>query len=82
MAGADAVPGGRSVSVEFIQVSGASSVREITLGNWVAAWRDEHADEESEPPSTLSERARLRELEREVRELRMETISWQSELGG
>src|SRR3954452_13251720 len=34
-----------------------------------------HADEESEAPLTLSERARLRELEREVRELRMETIS-------
>lgn len=43
-----------------------------TLGSWVAAWRGEHPEEESEPPLTLSERARLRELERENRELRME----------
>jgi transposase len=41
-----------------------------TLGNWVSAWRTEHADDE--PALTLSERARLKELEREVRELRME----------
>ncbi len=41
-----------------------------TLGNWVAAWRVERAGEE--PELTLSERARLKELEREVRELRME----------
>ena len=41
-----------------------------TLGNWVNAWRTEHAGDE--PALTLSERARLKELEREVRELRME----------
>jgi len=41
-----------------------------TLGNWVSAWRIEHVDDE--PVLTLSERARLKELEREVRELRME----------
>lgn len=41
-----------------------------TLGNWVSAWRIEHVDDE--PALTLSERARLKELEREVRELRME----------
>jgi transposase len=41
-----------------------------TLGNWVNAWRTEHADDE--PALTLSERSRLKELEREVRELRME----------
>jgi transposase len=41
-----------------------------TLGNWVNAWRVAHAGEE--PELTLSERARLKELEREVRELRME----------
>jgi transposase len=44
-------------------------VNEGTLGNWVNRYRVEHA--EDEPPLTLSERARLRELEREVRELRM-----------
>ncbi len=42
-----------------------------TLGNWVAAWRTAHADA-GEPELTLTERARLRELEREVRDLRME----------
>ena len=41
-----------------------------TLSNWVNAWRVEHAGDE--PQLTLPERARLRELEREVRELRME----------
>lgn len=41
-----------------------------TLGNWVSAWRVEHAGDE--PDLSLSERARLKELEREVRELRME----------
>lgn len=41
-----------------------------TLGNWVNAWRADHEDDE--PELTLSERARLKELEREVRELRME----------
>ena len=41
-----------------------------TLGNWVSAWRIEHVDDE--PVLTLSERARLKQLEREVRELRME----------
>jgi transposase-like protein len=44
-------------------------VNEGTLGNWVSRYRAEHA--EDEPPLTVSERARLRELERENRELRM-----------
>lgn len=41
-----------------------------TLGNWVAAYRAEHADDE--PDLSLSDRARLKELERENRELKME----------
>ena len=41
-----------------------------TLGNWVAAYRAEHADDE--PELTLPERAKLKQLEREIRELRME----------
>ena len=41
-----------------------------TLGNWVNAWRVDHVADE--PALTLSERARLKELEGEVRELRME----------
>ncbi len=44
-------------------------VGESTLGNWVKAYREKHA--EHEPPLELSERARLRELERENRELKM-----------
>ena len=45
------------------------NINEGTLGNWVARYRKEHADEE--PPLTISERARLRELERENRELKL-----------
>ena len=42
-----------------------------TLGNWVSAYRRDHADElPAEPELSVSERARLKELEREVRELR------------
>ncbi len=44
-------------------------VSETSLGNWVRAYRKQHA--EDEPPLQISERARLRELERENRELRM-----------
>jgi transposase len=45
-------------------------VNEQTLRNWVNAYRVDHAGEE--PPLTISERARLRELEKENRELRLE----------
>ena len=45
-------------------------VNEQTLRNWVRDYRSKHAGEE--PPLTVSERARLRELEKEVRELRLE----------
>jgi transposase len=43
-------------------------INEGTLGNWVSAYRRDHAGEE--PPLNVSERARLRELERETREHR------------
>jgi transposase len=45
-------------------------VHEQTLRNWVNHYRAAHASDE--PPLTISERARLRELEKEVRELRLE----------
>jgi len=45
-------------------------INEGTLGNWVSIYRREHAGEE--PPLTVNERTRLRELERETRELKME----------
>jgi len=59
--------GGRSIA----EVAREIGVNETTLGTWVAKYRRDHA--EDEPPLTLSERARLRELERENRELRMKT---------
>lgn len=43
---------------------------EQTLGNWVKAWREEHANDE--PPLSVPERIRLREAERELREVRLE----------
>ena len=48
------------------QVARELSINEGTLGNWVAAYRRDHADEE--PALDVSERARLREAERLVRE--------------
>ncbi len=52
------------------QVARELGLNEGTLGNWVNAYRRAHADEE--PPLSVSERARLRELEKENRELKME----------
>src|SRR3954447_10157279 len=52
------------------QVARELGVNEGTLGNWVNLYRKEHAGEEE--PLTVSERARLLEQERELRELRME----------
>ena len=45
-------------------------VHEITLGYWVKAYREKH--EAGEQPLDVTERARLRELERKNRELEME----------
>ena len=45
-------------------------INETSLGNWVRAYREKHAGDE--PALQLSERARLRELERRNRELEME----------
>lgn len=53
------------------EVAREIGVNEGTLGNWVNTYRVNHADEE--PPLAISERARLRELERENRELRMKS---------
>lgn len=51
------------------QIAREINVHEGTLGNWVNDYRATHA--EDEPPLTVSERARLRELEKENRELKM-----------
>jgi transposase len=50
------------------QVARELGIVEGTLGNWVNAYRREHAGDE--PPLSVSERARLREAERELRELK------------
>lgn len=51
-------------------VAREQGVNEQTVRNWVNEYRATHAADE--PPLTVSERARLRELEKEVRELRLE----------
>lgn len=45
-------------------------INEGTLGNWVGAWRRENP--EPEPEMTPTERARVAEMEDEIRRLRME----------
>lgn len=52
------------------QVARELGIVEQTLGNWGAAYRRDHAGDE--PELTAPERARLRDQERELRELRME----------
>ena len=51
------------------QVARELGINPGTLGNWVATYRKAHPVEEE--PLTVSERARLRELERENQELKM-----------
>ena len=50
------------------EVARELGINETSLGNWVRAYREKHAGDE--PLLQVSERARLRELERENRELR------------
>jgi transposase len=57
-------------SLPVARVARELGILEGTLGNWVAAYRHEHAGEE--PQLSLNERARLREVERELREVKME----------
>ena len=52
------------------EVARELGINEGTLGNWCRLYRQAHAGEE--PPLTISDRARLRELERENRDLRMQ----------
>lgn len=56
-------------SAPVAAIAARIGVHEQTLRNWVAAYRKAHAGEE--PALSISERARLRELEKEVRELRL-----------
>jgi transposase-like protein len=52
------------------QIARDLGINEGTLGNWVNIYRREHVGDE--PPLDLNERARLREAERQLRELKME----------
>ena len=52
------------------EIARSLAINEGTLGNWVKMHRDTHP--EAEPPLTVSERARLRELEKENQQLRGE----------
>jgi len=54
----------------IVDVASEMGIVEQTLGNWVKKYREAHA--EVEPELSLPDRARLKELERENRELRME----------
>ncbi len=57
-------------SQPIAQVARDLGINEGTLGNWVNTYRREHPASEE---LNLPERARLRELERENRELRLQT---------
>jgi transposase len=57
-------------SLNIASVARESGMSEQTLRNWVNEYRKTHAGDEA--PLTVSERARLHELEKEVRELRNE----------
>jgi transposase len=57
-------------SRSIAEVARELGISETSLGNWVRAYREKHA--EDEPPLQISERARLRELERLNRDLEME----------
>jgi transposase-like protein len=59
---------GRSVA----EIARSLGINEGTLGNWVKQHRDRHP--QAEVPLTVSERARLRELEKEVQQLRAEAV--------
>ena len=52
------------------EVARELGINEGTLGNWCKLYRQAHAGEE--PPLAITERARLRELERENRDLKMQ----------
>jgi len=54
------VEGSRAIA----QVAREYGLSETTLGNWVRAYRETHASDG--PPLELSERARPRELERQI----------------
>jgi transposase-like protein len=57
---------GRSIA----EVARDLGIHDGTLGDWVNAWRREHS--EPDQPLTPVERARVKEMEDEIRRLRLE----------
>lgn len=55
----------------IVDIAKETGVHEGTLSNWVRLYREENPVDEK--PLNQTERARLKDLEREVRELRMKT---------
>ena len=55
---------------QIAEVARDLGIHDETLGNWVNAWR--RANPEPEPATTPTERARVKEMEDEIRRLRME----------
>ena len=52
------------------EVARELAINEGTLGNWVKAWRNENPA--ADPELSPTDRARMREMEDEIRRLRME----------
>ena len=52
------------------EVARELAINEGTLGNWVNAWRNENPA--ADPELSPTDRARMREMEDEIRRLRME----------
>src|SRR6266487_5748574 len=59
-----------STGKPIAEVARDLGIHDGTLGNWVNAWRRAHP--EPDQPMTATERARVQELEDEIRRLRME----------
>lgn len=54
----------------IVEIARELQINDGTLGNWVNAWRQEHP--EPQPDLTPVERARVKDMEDEIRRLRME----------
>lgn len=62
-----------STSKSIKEVATAYGVGAETLRNWLKKYKEANGQAEAEEELTVSERARLKELERENQELRAET---------
>lgn len=58
-------------SLPVAKVARELGILDGTLGNWVASYKREHAGD-PQPQLSLDERVRLRETERELREVKIE----------